>query len=360
VQKNNHQMSFTGVYVSRRKLKSEFFSQINKLVDWKGIESVIQEHYHKGMSVAGRPSYPGLLLFKMCLLQSWYGLSDYEVEEKVNDSLSFMQFVGLQLEDEVPDHSVISRFRSELTGKNAFEKIFEQINAQLESKGLIVKTGAIVDATVTDSPRKPKGKPTYAIAEDRKEEERSQQDTGAEAIQKQQITLTQPGVDTEAAWLKKAGKLHYGYKKHLCTDEAEGMVTAVVTTAANESDMYHITDVVDKSKLKKGARVKADKGYAWEANRQALKARGFKDNIMHKAVRNKPLTRWEITFNQIISKTRFRIERTIGSMKRWFRASTARYIGLQKTHTQHLMEAMAYNLYRSPGIVAKNASRIAG
>ena len=355
MQKTNNQMSFTNMYVSRRKLKSEFFVQMNKLVDWKEIEALIQTHYNKGLSVAGRPSYPGLLLFKMCLLQTWYGLSDYEVEEKVNDSLSFMQFVGLQLEDEVPDHSVISRFRSELTKKDAFEKIFEKINTQLESKGLIVKTGAIVDATVTDSPRKPKGKTTYAIANDRKEEERTQSDIEEEAAQKQVIKITQPGVDSEAAWLKKAGKLHYGYKKHLCTDQAEGMITAVVTTAANESDMHHISDVVDKAKLKKGARVKADKGYASAANRQALKDKGFKDNIMHKATKNKLLTAWQIKFNQIISKTRYKAERTIGSMKRWFRAATARYLGLAKTHTQHLMEAIAYNLYRSPGIVAKNA-----
>lgn len=358
MQKNNHQMSFTEVYVSRRKLKSTFFAQINKLVDWPAVESVIEKHYSKGQSVAGRPSYPGLLLFKMCLLQTWYGLSDYEVEEKVNDSLSFMQFVGLQLEDEVPDHSVISRFRTALTKQDAFEKIFEQINLQLESKGLIVKTGAIVDATVTDSPRKPKGKTTYIIADDRKEGERSEADTKAEAVQQQLIKITQPGVDTEAAWLKKAGKLHYGYKKHLCTDEAEGMVTAIVTTAANESDMNHITDVVNKSKLKQGARVKADKGYASAANRQALKDNGFKDNIMHKAAKHKPLTVWQARFNQIISRTRYKAERTIGSMKRWFRAATARYIGLAKTHTQHLMEAIAYNLYRSPGIVAKNALRI--
>ena len=85
-------MSFTGMYVSRRKLKSEFFAQINKLVDWKEIQAEILTYYNKGFSVAGRSSYPGLLLFKMCLLQTWYGLSDYEVEEKVNDSLSFMQF----------------------------------------------------------------------------------------------------------------------------------------------------------------------------------------------------------------------------------------------------------------------------
>lgn len=351
-------MSFTAVYVSRRKLKSVFFAQINKLIDWDAVEVLIKHHYNKGFSVAGRRSYPGLLLFKMCLLQTWYGLSDYEVEEKVNDSLSFMQFVGLQLEDEVPDHSVISRFRTELTKKEAFEKIFDQINAQLENKGLIVKTGAIVDATVTDSPRKPKGKTTYVIADDRKEEQRSEEDIQKETKQNHLIKMTQPGVDTEAAWLKKAGKLHYGYKKHLCTDEAEGMVTAIVTTAANESDMHHITDVVDKSKLKKGARVKADKGYASAANRQALKDNGFKDNIMHKAAKNKPLTVWQAKFNQIISRTRYKAERTIGSMKRWFRAATARYIGLAKTHTQHLIEAIAYNLYRSPGIVAKNALQI--
>ena len=145
-------MSFTGMYVSRRKLKSTFFTQIDKLINWDEMDRMIKQYYNKGFSVAGRPSYSGLILFKMCLLQTWYGLSDYEVEERVNDSLSFMQFVGLQLEDEVPDHSVISRFRSELTKKEAFEKIFEQINAQLENKGLIVKTGAIVDATVTDSP----------------------------------------------------------------------------------------------------------------------------------------------------------------------------------------------------------------
>ncbi len=277
MQKTNNQMSFTGMYVSRRKLKSEFFTQINQLVDWTEIEAVIQTYYNKGLSVAGRPSYSGLLLFKMCLLQTWYGLSDYEVEEKVNDSLSFMQFVGLQLEDEVPDHSVISRFRSALTKKDAFEKIFEKINIHLESKGLIVKSGAIVDATVTDSPRKPKGKTTYGVADDRKEDDRSETDIQQEATQKHLIKITQPGVDTQATWLKKAGKLHYGYKKHLCTDEAEGMITAVVTTAANESDMHHMGDVVEKSKLKKGARVKADKGYASAANRQALKDKGFKD-----------------------------------------------------------------------------------
>ncbi len=80
---------------------------------------------------------------------------------------------------------------------------------------MVIKTGAIVDATVTESPRKPRGKTTYMIAGDRTEEDRSETDIEKEAAEKHVIKMTQPGVDTQAAWLKKAGKLHYGYKKHI-------------------------------------------------------------------------------------------------------------------------------------------------
>ncbi|MET3981869.1 hypothetical protein ABIB62_004485 [Mucilaginibacter sp. UYP25] len=128
MQKNTQQLSFSALFISKRKLKSEFFDQMNLLLDWAAIDIEIRKHYNKGFSVAGRSSYSGLLLFKMGLLQTWYGLSDYEVEEKVNDSLSFMKFVGLTLEYDVPDHYVLSRFRTELTQKGAYEKLMEQIN----------------------------------------------------------------------------------------------------------------------------------------------------------------------------------------------------------------------------------------
>lgn len=68
---------------------------MNQLLDWNAIDQEFSKHYRKGFSAAGRPSYSGLLLFKMGLLQTWYGLSDYELEQKLNDSLSFMNFVGL-------------------------------------------------------------------------------------------------------------------------------------------------------------------------------------------------------------------------------------------------------------------------
>ena len=356
MQKNRQQLSFSVIAVSKRKLKSQFFDQINILLEWNAIEKEILRYYSKGFSVDGRPSYSGLLLFKMSLLQTWYGLSDYEVEEKVNDSLSFMQFVGLTIEDDVPDHSVLSRFRTELTKKNAYEKLMNLINKQLEEKGILLKKGAIVDASITDSPRKPRGKKEYEIVEDRKEEEATSQSEASKEAPV--IVKTQSHVDTQAAWIKKAGKLHYGYKKHVATDE-QGLVRAIITTSANESDMNHFEDVVAKAGLEKGSRVRADKGYSSKDNRKYLKEKGLKDGIMHKALKNKPLTNHQARFNKLVSKVRYKVERTFGSITRWFKASIARYVGQAKTHTQHLMEAIAYNLYRTPGIVMSNANILA-
>ncbi len=360
MQKNTGQPSFSSVIISGRKIKSQFFDQMNLLLDWTAIEAELNKHYHKGYSVAGRPSYSALLLFKMLLLQTWYGLSDYEVGERVNDSLSFMAFAGLSLEDPVPDNTVLSRFRTALVQKGALEKLFRLINSQLEARGILLRGGAIVDASITESPRKPRGKKEYEIAEDRKEAAA----TATESTSSPEATMPlpqpkmQPHVDTEAAWIKKGGKLQYGYKKHLATDD-QGLVVAVITTPANESDMAHLEDVVSKAGLAKRARVKADKGYSSERNRSFLKQSGLRDGILHKAVRDKPLSLHQVRFNKLISKTRYRVERTFGGMRRRFRAGTARYAGKAKTHAQHLMEAMAYNLYRAPGIVASNSYLLA-
>lgn len=88
-----------------RKIKRTFFAQMNELIDWDPIEKLISDHYKKGKSATGKPSYSGLLLFKMSLLQTWYGLSDYEVEDRVNDSISFGYFCGLTIDNVAPDHS---------------------------------------------------------------------------------------------------------------------------------------------------------------------------------------------------------------------------------------------------------------
>ena len=107
------------------------------------------------------------MLFKMSLLQTWYGLSDYEVEDRVNDSLSFSYFLGMNIEEAAPDHSTLSRFRSRMTKAEAYDPIFQEVNRQLEEAGIIVKTGALVDASIIDTPLKPKGRARHMLDQDK-------------------------------------------------------------------------------------------------------------------------------------------------------------------------------------------------
>ncbi len=329
--------------IRSRKIKQTFFTQMNTLLDWAPIIAILKQHYLKGKSATGKPSYSGLLLFKMSLLQTWYGLSDYEVEDRVNDSISFSYFCGLHIDGVAPDHSTLSRFRSILTKANAYAPLFKEINRQLEAHNIIVKTGAIIDASVVDSPLKPKGKTNHQVTEDRKDIE--------EVVV---VKKYSDSVDTDAAWLKKGGKYRFGYKKHHVTDE-EGLVLGVLTTKASTNEIANLEAVLDTADLPKNIPLKADKGYQSKKNQAILKERELKNHILKKAYKNKPLTHWEKKFNKLIGQTRFKVERTFGGIKRWFNGGTARYRGIDKMHTQNLMEAVCYNLYRSPGIIASNS-----
>ena len=94
-----------------------------------------------------------------------------------------------------------------------------------------------------------------------------------------------------------------------------------------------------------------DKGYASRENREALKNKGIKDGIMHKAYKNKPLTRWQRLFNKIVSKTRYIIEQCFGTIKRRFKFERASYIGLKKVSGQLTFKAMCYNLLKALNMV---------
>ena len=331
-----------------RKIKTEFFTQINNILDWKEIKRLIDNDYSKGTSAVGTPAYEGLLLFKMCLLQTWYGLSDYEVEDRINDSISFSYFCGLTIEQASPDHSTLSRFRSALTQTGTFEIIFKSINLQLEKHNIIIKKGAIVDASVIDTPLRPKGKSKHKVTEDR-----TDADTKEQVKAKKEYAKS---VDKDGTWLKKRGKFHFGYKKHHVTDE-EGLVLGVLTTTASVNEIANLEDVLNTADLPEGIALKADKGYQSKKNEELLKRMKLKNHILKKAKKNKPLTKREKLFNKLIGQTRFKVERTFGGIKRWFKGGEARYRGIRKMHTQNLMEAMCYNLYRSPGIIASNSQK---
>lgn len=338
--------SIADYIVGRRKVKQTFFNQINKIIDWQPIRDIIEKAYAKGRKHNGRPCHDSLVLFRIELLRTWYGLSDYEVENQVNDRLSFSTFAGICMDESCPDNTVICRFRKSLVASGVYDELLAEINRQLEAKGVIVKNGAIVDASVTDSPRRPRGKKVYTVVEDRNESDGEQ---AAETAFLQEVT--KPNVDGEARWVKKAGKLRFGYKRHTVTTP-DGLILAEETTSANESDVKHFAAPIDKAGLPAGTPVMADKGYCSQENIDALASRKLKDRIMRKAQRGHALTEHERQFNQAVSKRRFAVERTFGSIRRWFSGGVARYVGKAKTHGQHIMEAIAYNLYRTPGIIA--------
>lgn len=116
---SNEEVSFADVMLEKRYRKTQnvFLNQVDKLIDWRPIRTQINKKYTKQQNAAGAPSYDVFLLFKMLLLQTWYGLSDCALEERVNDSVTFSRFLDLGMESVSPDHSTISRFRTALTGQ---------------------------------------------------------------------------------------------------------------------------------------------------------------------------------------------------------------------------------------------------
>ncbi|MGI2262251.1 IS5 family transposase [Candidatus Cardinium hertigii] len=333
------QLSLSDISAIRRKCKHTFFEQINNLIHWSSIEKSLRIYYPKGLRLSGKPAYSPLLLFKMLLLQTWYSLSDYQVEEEVNDRITFSRFCGISMDNSVPDHSVLSRFRTALTEKKALDRLLKMINDQLSNHGVLVQNGsAAVDASITPNPRRPKGKKSYDLHED-----------GTIAVSKSY----QKGIDPEANWTKKGHNLYYVYKQHVLVESKEGLVLAVSTTKVSNHDSAHLQILLDKVSLKLGSRVYGDKGYSGLPNETLLNKKKLKSGIQKKGSRNHPLSPAAKRFNKLVSKTRYKVERVFGSIKRWFRSSGARYIGLDKTHTQHVMESIAYNLYRAPNIILK-------
>jgi len=289
----------------------------------------------------------------MLLVGVWHGgLSDEAVEDMANANLYVMRFLNLSLEDEVPDHSVLSRFRTRLTAAKAWDGLLEQVNQQISVLNVSVTTGCHIDASITHSPPKPKTKPSHEVINDREE----QDDEPSAKAAMQVVEVTQPGVDTEAHWVKKGGKSVFGYKQHTILKD-NGLVMAVETTAANQHDSKPMLDLLDKAAIKPSTRVHADKAYCSQKHREALKARSIKNGIQDKAVKNKPLTQRQLQRNRLITRSRYVVERTFGSQARWFGSKVIRYQVLAKAHTWHILQAMAYNLKRLSKLFIQSLER---
>lgn len=138
---NDPQRSFVAPFIDKHSRKNEFFAQINEYISWDPIAAKIRLVYTKGMTERGAKAYSPLLLFKMHLISKWYRLSDTQTEAMVYDSISAIRFCGLTIEDSVPGHSTLSRFKKILADHGALKSLEKDIVSQLKSQNISIQLG---------------------------------------------------------------------------------------------------------------------------------------------------------------------------------------------------------------------------
>ncbi len=141
MRKRTSTYNLADVAVATRRVNYSFFKTIDKNVDWKEIETIIDNNYSKGTRIDGRPAYPGLLLFKICCIEKWFGFHHKQTEYRINDSITFTRFIGLSLNEEVPSTTTVSRFKKEMTEKNIYNKLSLLLEKQLEAANLKIFPG---------------------------------------------------------------------------------------------------------------------------------------------------------------------------------------------------------------------------
>ncbi len=257
-------------------------------------------------------------MVKVLLLQQWYDASDEGMEEALWDRVSFKRFVGLGMEDEVPDHSTISRFRKEVTDRGLGRRLFKELTRQLDKKGLVVKKGTLLDATIVEAQaRRPS----------------SREQPGGRS-----------GTDPDARFTRKRGKSHYGYKAHIGMDAGSGLIREAVFTPANVND----TEVADSLVSGDEEAVYADKAYGSKQRSAWLKSIKIKDRIMRRADKHHPvLPPVEQRRNALIARLRAPVEQVFGTLKRTYGYRRVRYVGLERNATELFFKCMAYNLRRA-------------
>ena len=307
-----------GVIATKPGLNEEL-DRIGAAIDWS-LVGVIVDELHS--SRRGRPSYPPLVMVKVLLLQQWHGgASDEAMEAALDDRRSFRRFVGLGAADAVPDHSTISRFRSAFASNGCAERVFDEINRQLDGLGLMVKDGTIMDATLVQ-------------AQARSRTRRRDEDGATEVV----------SADPDAVWAGKGGRARYGYKVHIGMDKGSGLVRKAGMTQASTNE----TDVADDLVSGDEAAVYGDRAYSTHKRTKRLRGMGIKDRTMLRANKHHgPLVRWKKLRNELIGRRRWPVEKVFGTLKRVYNYRRVRYLGLERNTAEMRLKLIAYNLRRA-------------
>ena len=321
-----------------RSLKN--MEKLNQSIDWERINTILLSHYSVGTSREGADAYPPLLLYKCLLLQKWFHIdSDPELENQINDRLSFKKFLGLSFSKASPDHSTFSRFRARLA-KKAMDQINSEILRQFEAQGLTINEGIAVDARLVKSASHP-------ISNDEIKQLRDKKNTPTSKVDKNGNPL-KFSRDFESDWVVKNDKPHYGLKEHAAVDINHGFILATTLTPASVNDTNYLSYCTIFSRHTKQPieKVYADKGYAGKPNRDFLALNEIADGIMRKNSTTAKLTEYEIERNKKLSKVRYIVEQYFGLSHLHDGANRARFTDIAKNKFDGWYRQAAYNIAR--------------
>jgi IS5 family transposase len=333
---NIGQQSFWDVEARQAKLnqQKDLLVRLNALITWEAFRPLLEQvHVKPRKSNAGRKPLDVIMMFKLLVLQQLYTISDAELEYQVNDRLSFMQFLGLGLEDRVPDATTVWSFRQQLTEPGLVEPLFEQFDAYLNAQGDSAKGGQIVDATLIPVPTQHNTKA---------ENQQLKQGNIPDDWQNQPHKRAQK--DTDARWTKKHGQSYFGYKNHLNVDVKHRLIRRYAVTDASVHDSQVLGQVLDaENELDQLWADSADRAEPIEA---ALKLMGFDSQIHQRAYRNRPLSEAEKQTNRHKSRTRARVEHVFGTWVMQMGGKLLRSMGLARAQTQLGLKNLTYNFLR--------------
>jgi len=313
---------------------------LNKLVPWEvfrpQLRAALLAHGARTQapkSPAGCKPWDEVVVFKMLVLQALYNLSDEQAEYQVRDRLSFMRFLGLGLEDKVPDATTLWLYREALAKAGMVEQLFATFDAYLREHGYRATGGQIIDATIVTAPRQQMNseeKATIAAGQTPKE----WADKPAKLRQK----------DREARWTKKHGRSYFGYKNHIGTDRKHKFIRRYTVSDAACHDSQKLEEVLDSTNS--SADIWADSAYRSEANEAMLKARGGRSRVHRRGARNHPLSERERAGNKTRSRVRARVEHIFGHQVTAMGGKLVRTIGLARAKAKIGMMNLAYNMSR--------------
>jgi IS5 family transposase len=309
--------------------------ELNGLIDWEAFRpALLRMHDKERKSQAGAKPKDVILMFKVLVLQQLHNLSDDRIEYQIRDRLSFMRFLGLQLEHKVPDANTVWLFREKMRVLNLENALFNRFHEQLAKRGYAAKAGQMIDATFVEAPKQRNPREENAIIK-------------ADAIPVDWTPAKRRQKDVDARWTKKNDEKHYGYKNHINADQVNKLVQDYVVTDASVHDSQVFEVLLDQAVDMDGNKraVYADSAYRSKEHEATLTAAKLPSQICEKGVRGSPLTDDQKEANRIKSTVRARVEHVFGAQAQ-MGGHIVRTIGLGRAKIKIGLMNLVYNMKR--------------